>query len=56
MSQEVLEKFEFFPIKCRILRAAERYSHYIKEEANDSGKEKRKLKTKVQLDSYLEKR
>ena len=51
--QEVLEKFEFFPIKCRILRTAERYSQYLNEEAGDTAKdsERRKLKTKVLLDA-----
>ena len=51
--QEVLEKFEFFPIKCRILRAAERYSKYVDEEADAGEKdsERRKLKTKVLPDS-----
>ncbi len=48
--QEVLEKFEFFPIKCRILRAAERYGQYLAEETGDAGKERRKLKIKVPLD------
>jgi hypothetical protein len=49
--QGVLEKFEFFPIKCRILRTAERYSQYLKEEAGDTAKGIRKLKTKVLLDA-----
>jgi hypothetical protein len=49
--QEVLEKFEFFPIKCRILRAAGRYRQYLEEETTpDEEKPRRKLKTKVLLD------
>ncbi len=51
-SQEVLEKFEFFPIKCRILRTAERYHQYLEDNVN-GGKDGRKLKTKVLLDSCL---
>ena len=51
--QEVLEKFEFFPIKCRILRAAERYHQYLEEEATpDEETQRRKLKTKVLLDAF----
>jgi hypothetical protein len=49
--QGVLEKFEFFPIKCRIHRTAERYSQYLEEETDDAGKERRKLNTKVMSDT-----
>jgi hypothetical protein len=52
--QEVLEKFEFFPIKCRILRTAARYRQFLEEEAApDAEKERRKLKTKVLLNSRI---
>ena len=49
--QGVLEKFEFFPIKCRILRATERYSQFLAEQVGGDRKEPRKLKIKVLLDS-----
>jgi hypothetical protein len=49
LTQEVLDKFEFFPIKCRVLRAREDWSAYRKLLANE--KEgfwgERKLKMKV---------
>ncbi len=48
--QEVLKKFEFFPIKCRVVRTAQYFSKYLKEMAGDAGKEK--LKTKVLFDSF----
>jgi hypothetical protein len=35
MMQEVLDKFEFFPIKCRVLRAKEDWSAYRKLLANE---------------------
>jgi hypothetical protein len=46
--QAVLEKFEFFPIKCRILRTALQFSKYLNG-PGDAGKEG--LKTKVWFDS-----
>ena len=49
--QAVLEKFEFFPIKCRVLRAAQQFNMF--EEADNAGKESHKLKTKVLLGFWL---
>jgi hypothetical protein len=43
--QEILEKFEFFPIKCRIQRASELYKKGL--EINEQLKVKRTFKTKV---------
>jgi hypothetical protein len=43
--KEILEKFEFFPIKCVIQRAAELYNKGL--ETNEQNKIERTFKTKV---------
>ena len=52
--QAVLEKFEFFPIKCRILRTAQQFSQYQNKVVSpgDAGNDSEKLKTKVWSDVF----
>ena len=44
LTQALLEKFEFFPVKCRIQRAAEMYKKFLGRQAMHSGSP---LKSKV---------
>jgi hypothetical protein len=45
--QDVLEKFEFFPIKCRIQRANEIYQGVLKNKREEQDKLTEPLKIKV---------
>ncbi len=45
--QDVLEKFEFFPIKCRIQRAAEMYGKVVERRQPGKHRDGRPLKAKV---------
>ncbi len=47
--QDVLEKFEFFPVKCRIQRAAEMYAKVVERRHTDKHRDGRPLKAKVFL-------
>ena len=50
-SQDILEKFEFFPIKCRIQRAIETFKIKRLEE-EQYGEQEHIYKLKVVLDSF----
>ncbi len=45
--QEILEKFEFFPIKCRIQRASEIYQGVLKKKRAEQDNQPEQLKIKV---------
>jgi hypothetical protein len=48
--QDVLEKFEFFPVKCRIQRASDEFANVKKRQEDDKQAVFcRTLKTKVNL-------
>ena len=54
VKQEVLHKFEYFPIKCRIQRAGEAYSKFvdsIKKEQEDEALAEKKLKVQANFSS-----
>ena len=45
--QDVLEKFEFFPVKCRVRRAAEMYGKVVERRQPGKHRDGRPLKAKV---------
>ena len=52
--QDVLEKFEFFPVKCRIQRAAEEFAKVQKRQDEDAKiRFHRKFKTKVNSVQFM---
>ena len=51
--QEILEKFEFFPIKCKIQRAAEQFKFGIPKSTSNCDHESSQIKSKVFLSHLL---
>jgi hypothetical protein len=45
--QEILERFQYIPIKCKVLRAKENLQKYKKDREGDENLMEHKLKTKV---------